>query len=348
MDTENCAIWQQACGDTDRNYSNLCLEWDIILNGPGSCGPYPECMEVLKHWQWVSSRKRTDIWRFAEQMKEGDIVVLRLGTSTILGVGVIVGSYEWLESFGDVDGWDLQHARRVRWVWDGRRQPKYFNTYTLKQGDTTQLMTSDEVKNWIKSLNINDAELTRTIKEIPHVGKTITEQEIADYLYEEGVSSNSIEILMSEFNELRRIAKWYRGKSAPSESETITYLIIPLLRSLGWTPQKMAIEWNKVDIALFDQLPRKDENLCTVVEAKKKDNSCLTAKSQAQGYAQGKVKCKRLIVSDGLRYGIYIKTETEYKLYAYFNLTDLRNSYPIYKCFGIKEGLKAMTPDWSE
>ena len=43
----------------------------------------------------------------------------------------------------------------------------------------------------------------------------------------------------------------------------------------------MAIEWNKVDVALFNQLPRADENLGVVVEAKKKDNSCLTAKSQA-------------------------------------------------------------------
>src|SRR5665213_4554658 len=34
-------FWQQACGDTDRVYSDLCLKWDVILNGPGVQGPFP-------------------------------------------------------------------------------------------------------------------------------------------------------------------------------------------------------------------------------------------------------------------------------------------------------------------
>ncbi len=41
MDLQNKKIWQQACGDTDRNYSDVCLEWDVILNGPGYAGEYP-------------------------------------------------------------------------------------------------------------------------------------------------------------------------------------------------------------------------------------------------------------------------------------------------------------------
>ena len=31
-------IWQQAAGDTDRNYVDICLKWDVILNGPASFG----------------------------------------------------------------------------------------------------------------------------------------------------------------------------------------------------------------------------------------------------------------------------------------------------------------------
>lgn len=128
----------------------------------------------------------------------------------------------------------------------------------------------------------------------------------------------------------------------------MAYLVVPILRALGWTPQKMAIEWHNVDLALFDQLPREDKNLAVVVEAKKKDNSCLTAKSQAQGYADGKDNCKRLIVTDGLRYGTYLKTENEYILYAYFNLVSLKDHNPIYNCKGVKEALRIMTPEWRE
>jgi hypothetical protein len=348
MNIENKKIWQQACGDTDRNYSNICLKWDVILNGPGYAGKYPKCNEILKNHGWTS-RKRTDIWRFAEQMKEGDIVVLRLGTKTILGVGEIVGDYEWLECFGDVDGWDLQHVRRVRWLWNGLKKPKYFKTYALKQGDTTQVMTSEVVKKWLTDLEIPIEKFGRAIPNLPEEGKVINQNQIAEYLFAQGISSNSIEILTREFDELRRIAKWYlSSKETPSEFETVSYLVVPILRALGWTPQKMAVEWNKVDVALFDELPRKDKNLSVVVEAKKKGNSCLSAKGQAQGYAQGKGNCKRLIVTDGLRYGTYTKEGNEYKLKAYFNLTDLRESYPIYECLGIKEALRIMTPEWKE
>ena len=303
MNIQNKKIWQQACGDTDRNYSQVCMDWDVILNGPGSAGKYPDCVPILQSWSWISSRKITDLRRFAQDMKPGDIVLLRLGTNIVLGVGEVVGDYEWLESFCDVDGWDLQHVRRVRWLWKGYQT---FPTYTLKQGDTTQQIQSDEINNWLGQLKIPSEAYQRTLAELPEVGRSIEQEEIAEYLFEQGTSSNSIENLTREFDELRRIARWYNGQEPPSEFETVAYLVVPILRALGWTPQKMAVEWHKVDLALFDQLPRSDENLAVVVEAKKKGNSCLTAKSQAQGYAQGKQNCKRLIVTDGLRYGTYM------------------------------------------
>jgi len=28
------------------------------------------------------------------------------------------------------------------------------------------------------------------------------------------------------------------------------------------------------------------------------------------------------------------------------NLIDLREAYPIYECFGVKEALRSMTPEW--
>lgn len=346
MNIQGKKIWQQAAGDTDRNYSDVCIKWDVILNGPGYAGAYPSCNSILKH-DGSSKKKMTDIRRFAEKMKDGDIVVLRLGTSSILAVGIIVGDYQWSNIFADIDGWDLQHYRRVRWLWKTNGQARVFGTYALKQGDTTQEMTSDEVKRWLEGLSFPDTDMDRPLVKLPDFEpKQVTYEEIAEYLFKDGVSSNSIETLIKEFDELIRIAKWYKGIRAPSESETVAYLVVPILRALGWTPQKMAIEWRNVDLALFDQLPRDDNNLAVVVEAKKKGNACLTAKSQAQGYAQGKDNCKRLIVTDGLRYGTYLKVNNEYKLYAYFNLLHLTDEHPIYECKGVKEALRIMTPEW--
>jgi hypothetical protein len=69
----------------------------------------------------------------------------------------------------------------------------------------------------------------------------------------------------------------------------------------------MAVEWNSVDVALFERLPRSDATLQVVVEAKKMENSCLTAKTQAASYAECRGGCRRLIVTDGLRYGVYVR-----------------------------------------
>jgi len=347
MDVEGRTIWQQAAGDTDRNYARICLNWDVILNGPGYAGGWPECRPRLQEGK-VSSRKITDLRRFCQQVKDGDIIVLRLGTTDVLGVGEVVGEYTWMEEFGDVDGWDLQHVRRVRWLRSFSDAPKKFPTYTLKQGDTTQRLTSAIVESWLDSLSIPSEAYTRELAQIrsPKRSGELSFEEISEYLFDQGVASNSIETLMREIDELVRIAKWYKKFGKPSEFETVAYLVVPLLRALGWTPQKMAVEWNHVDLALFSQLPREANNLAVVVEAKQKDKSCLTAVSQAATYAEGRPGCRRLIVTDGLRYGVYLRGQDGFSLHAYMNLTNLREEYPVYHCAGAKGALLAMTPDW--
>jgi hypothetical protein len=205
------------------------------------------------------------------------------------------------------------------------------------------------VVSWVRDLVIPEDRYSRQLVELPKLQRTElpTEQEIAEYLYDKGVATQSIENLLRELNELKRIAKWYiKSGIKPSESETIAYLIAPLFRALGWTPQKMAIEWNNVDLALFNQLPREDGNLSVVVEAKRRQNSCLSAISQAEYYAAGRSNCSRLVITEGIRYAIFVKRETAFVLHAYMDLTEFRDEYPVYECHGIEEALRAMTPEW--
>ena len=153
MDTNGKNIWQQAAGDTDRNYAVRCLRWDVILNGPGNTGPW-HTNKAKYRAGGMSAKKMTDIGRFADEMQDGDFVILRIGTTFVFGVGQVVGSYEWCEEFGDVDGWDLQHVRRVRWLWypephpqDSELRPKKFPPFAMKLGDTTQKLGGGEVAN---------------------------------------------------------------------------------------------------------------------------------------------------------------------------------------------------------
>ena len=346
MDIAERSVWQQAAGDNDRNYVELCLKWGVILNGPGHLGRWPDCRQPLRDAEW-SARKLSDLRRFCEEMRDGDVVVLRLGTNVVPAVGIVMGDYAWCDAFGDVDGWDLQHVRRVRWLWIG---PRTFDTYALKLGDTTQLLGEGAVHDWLVSLEPNQP-VDRPPAALPSEthGRAIDYARISEFLFDHGVASASITRLMEEIGELTRIARWYgrAGAKHPSEHETVAYLVAPLLRALGWTPQRMGIEWNYLDVALFESLPRSDDRLQAVVEAKKMDNACLSAKAQAAGYAATRPSCRRVIVTDGVRYGVYVKTRSgEFDLYAYLNLARLRDGYPVYPCHGAEEALLAMSPDW--
>lgn len=179
-------------------------------------------------------------------MADGDLVVLRSGTTDVYGVGVIVGDYQWHDMFGDINGWDLQHVRRVRWLWKEPKEPQRFPLYTMKLGDTTQRLDAPIVREWLKQLQVVlNAEIALVVQlpELSDICPTSLE-EISEFLFERGVASDSIETLVRQIGELTRIAKWYKKTDSPSESETVAYLVAPLLRALGWTPQKMAIEWN--------------------------------------------------------------------------------------------------------
>lgn len=355
---DNHNIWQVSAGDSNRNYVDICIKYQVILNGNGNVGDLRIEKNIVELNKLRSEGKfrlgrADDIYRFKDDIKDGDIVALKTGRKRIYAIGKVIGEYEYNNLFSDIDGWDMNHVRRVNWIWicnkgkDGNYNPKIFENIVLNMGTTYRLPNVD-VLDWIKSLDL-DLKQDNELGVLPEYNsKTVKIEEISEYLYSKGVSSVAIENLVSVIDDLQMIAKWYWNVDRVSEFETESYLIIPLMRALGWSPQKMAIEWNRIDIALFDKLPREDDNLIAVLEAKRKGDSCLTAQSQAYSYAKDKSSCNRLIVSDGLRYGIFIKGEEtkNYELHAYMNLVAFKDKYEIYACEGIKEALWSMTPDW--
>ena len=372
MDTGSATIWQVAAGDTNHSYCDVCLEWDVICFGPGRRGPWPGCEAELKCKDKESTRKIGQIRRFHEEIEDGDFVVLRLGTSHVYGLGQVVGGWCWNDHFGDVDGWDLQFVRRVRWLWDYRchdGKPKVFKTYAMKLGDTVQQLSEESpVRAWIDNLEVAQCKQERDPVDLPPSGQNrlprVEISEVANHLFDKGVAASSINALTEDLSELQRIASWYqRSGTRPTEHETVAYLVVPLLRALGWTPQRMAVEWNRMDLALFSRLPRKDKNLAAVVEVKRYDHACLPAKPQAQDYAEeGKERgeCQRLIVTDGIRYGVYVRGDDgtfPHAPAAYLNINRMMDCYRILLspkqaergeyCGGAAQALEFIASDWS-
>ncbi len=360
MDIAGKTIWQIAAGDTDRDYVRLCLDWDLVLNSPGEPGVWDAKRYAAAS---IGKRQSSIMQRFCEEMKEGDLVLLRLGTQQVHGVEEVVGTSLWLDDFGDIDGWDLQHVRRVRWLWGPDKEPKTFPKYSLKWGDNVQQLRQNEnqepVLNWLRSLSIPDGDCRRELKLFPpswcEHGKKLEDADMAaigNDLFDKGMAATYVDHLLDGMGELVRIANWYRrANTSPSEHETMAYLVVPLLRSLGWTPQMMAVEWNYVDVALFSHLPRADDSLAVAVEVKSLGSSCLTARSQAENYAKPRNCCQRLIVTDGLRYGVYVRGKNDGPFpqnpSAYLNLLRMKHGYPVLDCSGAKEALLAMRADWT-
>ena len=275
-----------------------------------------------------------------------------------IGDGRVEGDPIWLDDFGDIDGWDIQFVRRVRWLWKAANgQPKQFEPYALKFGDTVQkLRREGPVYEWLLETPEQDMGMPELLASFCEPEERVPEidlDSVAEYLFDEGIAAGAINNLTANMRGLQQIASWYgRTQTKPSEAETLTYLVVPLLRTLGWTPQRMAVEWEKIDIALFERLPRNDDNLAVVVEVKKFGKSCLTAASQASQYAleQHRDKCRRLIVTDGIRYGVYLKTGDNSfpdTPAAYMSLDRMVTDYPAVGCKGTPEALKLLAADWS-
>jgi hypothetical protein len=341
MDTRNRQVWQVGAGDTDRNYGDICLKYDVMIVGPGNLGPYSE--EVYAGYGDI----KNSIRRFYEA-NLGDIVLLRIGTGQVLAVGELADDQpRCLEVFGDVDGWTLQHTRRVRWFDNSERS---FPTTTFgTRARTFAGVNSEAIHRWLNGLRIDSCATERPLAKLPNAGERLDPSELARRLFIEGLGSEYVDRLTTRLDSIQRVAAWYENESKkpenrPSESETICYLIVPLLFSLGWSEQTCAIEWKHVDVALFERMPSTDSTLSCVVEAKLLGKSVFNPYGQARNYAKlpGREACKRLIVTDGIRYVLHRSDGSDFKRVAYLNILEMRDSYEVFGCGGAVEAILGM------
>lgn len=345
MELNGRPLWQVGTGDTERSYADLCLAFDVMMVGPGKLGPFAEDLYA------DLGDIRNSIRRFYQEAHRGDLVLLRLGTGRVTAVGVIEDDHpEHLDTFGDVDGWDLHHVRRVRWL------PNSSHDFPLKtlggQVRTFAAVNVVAVLDWVAQLHPTTEDLTRPLAALPPGPPSLGRSDLGRLLFTEGLPSQTVDRVLSTIASLDRVATWYsnelkRPEGRPSEHETVAYLVIPLLFALGWSEQTAAIEWQQIDVALFRQMPANDSNLNVVVEAKLLNRSVFQPFGQARDYAlkTGREGVSRLIVTDGIRYTVHLRSENTFKLSAYLNLLDMRPHYPLYECRGAAEAILLMAKD---
>ena len=302
-------IWQIAAGTADRDYTNLFLRHDIALIGPGWPG------------EWSADRSDEEfegnfVRLFASELRIGDTLLLRKGRSIIRAVGLVESDYEFFEQFDDVNGWDLQHGRRVRW--HELSKPHDFGKPVFGNSPSRiSRVWSNEVVEYSNRLFASyfaDLQARSLNSLLPKL---------------EDIDSPPKE-LQEIVNKARGHSYWDKEKFGvlPSEAELVAHYVVPLLRALGWSIELIAVEWDKIDVCVFSKFPRTVKHCHLLIEAKRLGTGFEYASQQAFEYASRlDIQCD-VVVTDGIRYRMYeaIKDSNpiEYEQVAYANLSNLK------------------------
>jgi hypothetical protein len=303
-------IWQLPGGPASWSYAEEFLRYGVGFIGPGDPGAWgPERKDEEFEGHFVR--------HFAEEMLEGDVVVLRKGLQTITAIGVVSSSYLYLDQFSDVNGCDLQHTRRIRWC--RLHQEHKFDTPVFGAIPSRLSRTSNKEVIDFAERFLNSPPTLWQEAPLPDLPET-----------ESDLDLDSVPPRLRDMVALAQdLSKLYWNRDEfgdlPREDELVSHFVIPLLRTLGWSPEMIAVKWQDVDIAVFRCLPRAPENCQFIVEAKRIGEGVESALDQAKRYLKQLGVLRDIIVTDGVRYRMY-SAENDFKPIAYANLVWLKQS----------------------
>jgi len=300
------AVWQVSAGPASRTYADIFFKYGVALVGPGDAGP------------WTSERDDNEfdggfVRRFANEVAAGDVLLLRTGLATIAALGLVVGDYLYVNAFDDVNGWDLQHARRVRWCRLPAQHLFAGAAFGANPSRCSRVWNQDVVNFAARFINSPPIHWqTAPLPELPAEEPPL--DDVPDAL--QGIVAQAAD-LVPLFQHVQSFGE------PPSEDELIAHFIVPFLRALGWPPERIAVKWRYIDVVLFRALPRTAENCHLVIEAKRLGAGVEGALQQARGYVETLGTPRDVIVTDGIRYRMYAG-DLGFEPIAYANLVRLK------------------------
>ena len=299
-------VWQVSGGTSDRSYADKFVNHGVALIGPGDSGP------------WSSDRsdeefKGSFVRRFASELSVGDVLLLRTGISTIRAVGLIASDYQYLSQFDDVNGWDLQHGRRVRWF----ELPEPYDFGKPVFGANSHRFSR------VQSVDVI-AYAIRFVQSPPTYWQDLALPVLPIEEEPLGEPPTELQELVDQVNGLPEL---YRDPVTfgvlPTEDEMIGHFVIPFLRAMGWPVESIAVKWRNIDLTLFSELPRVPKHCCCLIEAKRLGAGFESALDQAVGYVSDLGILCDVVVTDGIRYCAYEAT-SDFEPVAYANLARLK------------------------
>lgn len=325
-------VWQIAAGDgPERDYTSIFFRYGLAAVGPGDPGRFDENADAYARG---TGAYRDFLQPFCQDLAVGDVLLLKRpagqGRWQILGVGVVESKYEWEPRLGDVEGWDLQHCRRVQW----RRVHPPKEVTGLVRG-TLRRVHRPELQQLARRL-WNDLPVPAAPQPLPDPPGIVDDEQIIGLLIEHGVSSTVAERTAGTLRRLRRLADWYVNIGQDlGEHEIRTFIVVPLLLALGWPEQRLRIEYKRADVALWDQpfnIPW--ARVQRIVETKRIYHALgRDSIKQAAAYADTEDACHSIIVTDGFRWKLFDRGEDEdgrtpWTATAYADIRRMRDRHP--------------------
>ena len=291
-------VWQVSGGPASRSYAEMFLKYGVALIGPGDAGP------------WTPERDDNEfeggfVRRFASEVAAGDVFLLRTGIATLAAVGLVASDYLYVNAFDDVNGWDLQHARRVRWcrlpeaqafesAAFGANPPRCSRVWNKAVVDFAERFVNSPPTHW------QTASLPAILDEEPPL------EDVPDALRGIVAQTGDLVPLLQDRQAFGE---------PPSEDELIAHFVVPFLRALGWPPERIAVKWRRIDVAVF----------YLVIEAKRFGAGVEGALGQGKGYVEALGVPRDVVVTDGIRYRMYAGS-SQFEPVAYANLAWLKRS----------------------
>lgn len=350
-------VWQIGSGEEGRKYSDLFLEHDVMFCGPGSFGPFHDATyaKVVDNGSYTAS-KVGQVRAFATAVQPGDIVLLRSG-HRLVSIGMVAADgYRHDPTFDDVYGWDLEHTHRVIWQHHQHSEIDVIQQMRPLFADRKQIPTftgvSDAaIRKPIEHLLAGCSE--RPLRALPSPpSAAMTLDEFGEALFARGVGFDAVGRVKSAIEKQRRLLAWYRSSGLathrPSEHEIVAHIILPLMIALGWSEQLLAVEWHKIDLAVFWGTPTDAEHCELICEAKVMGHGLQGVLQQAINYSDrlNLAACRKILLADGGRFYLYQRDSDGWhpEPTGYLNISRLRQIHLLPKNTNAVDTLVALTP----
>ncbi len=309
--------WQVGTGDGTRNYGEIFLKYGVALVGPGNPGKEggPDAAAFYQQYPQVKN------WgAVLTGVRKGDWIIARKGRSVILAVGEVVGEYNHSDFFADVEGWNLQHLVKVRWHIPAGGSIN-LNGSSLGMS-TLERCKQPDVFAAIYHAAFEDNKPVLSVPE-PYKPIMVSTDNIIQALIDQGIRIQDAENVGRTIERIIKLAKWYdHNDRGVLEAEIVAFLITPLLIALGWSEQKIKLEHERIDVALFPEPFRGGKNLSPriILEAKTFSNGLAFTADQVRSYSEKFPECDLFVTTNGYRYKIFEKEKGELVPKGYFNL----------------------------